>query len=95
VDACLFVSAYQNTGEIIIYPNPSYDKIEIEYNIAGDCHATYFISDLTGNILIEQKLDPGYTSTEIDLHTLSTGMYLISFFINNKGIHHEKISVIK
>lgn len=60
-----------NLLEMSIYPNPTIDIVNV--NIDDYQDAQIQISDLTGKIVLEQKLN----SSSVDVSHLSTGMYLL------------------
>jgi len=59
-------------GKFIVYPNPAYDVI----NVSGlPVNSEVRIMDLTGKLLITQKTMN--TITNIDLHKLPQGVYIL------------------
>lgn len=71
-------SVEENEMEITmdIYPNPTHDFVHLEFpeNIP---EGNIEIRDLTGRLVYSEKLTT--TSTEIDVSSLSKGMYMIHF----------------
>jgi hypothetical protein len=87
-DSCFAVTScvidYQGSGmyengiknNILIYPNPAYDRITIE-DVAAHQDETYAITNIQGRLLMQQLLRQSIT--EIDIHSLAPGMYFIRF----------------
>ena len=67
---------YVNNNDILIYPNPAHDFIQIQ---AGDLHTVRFVS-LIGETII---FTPSQTK-EINIQTLTSGVYLVECY-DNKG----------
>ncbi|PIP54266.1 MAG: hypothetical protein COX07_06245, partial [Bacteroidetes bacterium CG23_combo_of_CG06-09_8_20_14_all_32_9] len=81
-------------SQVVVYPNPSSDKINIELfdvitNIF-DCK----IYDITGRSLYAEPLEINTNHYEIDLSRFNNGIYLLEITVNNQKII-KKISVIK
>ncbi len=72
--------------EIHIYPNPTQDWIQISGQAKN---SRLIITDFTGRTLINQLIDP--VSTNIDLASLSAGIYLSSIFEDGRLIDSQKI----
>ncbi|MBA3683118.1 MAG: T9SS type A sorting domain-containing protein [Bacteroidetes bacterium] len=84
------VGLKENSGNsyITIYPNPVAGKLKLildNKNLNDLLNIT--ITDLTGKIVKEEKLNYGL-NTEIDVHKLTSGFYILN--INSKGINYNK-----
>jgi hypothetical protein len=68
-----------------LYPNPAQDFITI--NLPSDIAVNYLISDMVG-----RKLSTGNTAQQkqIDISTLTPGLYLLSFSDNDNNSHTLK-----
>ena len=58
--------------ELVIYPNPSSDKINIDSKTMFN---EYVITDVTGKIIDQKK---GFVSTQIDIKQLKAGNYILT-----------------
>ncbi len=64
--------SYFENGNFKIYPNPTYDQI----NVAGDSEITeLYIFDLTGKTVLEYT--PNSTFCTLDLSSLNNGFYIL------------------
>lgn len=61
--------------KVSVYPNPSSDRIFIQYAGQNSNPATYHISDVRGNILISKPIREQLT--EWDISKLNVGMYVL------------------
>ena len=70
---------FDNTGKIILYPNPAEDVLHVE----TDLNPEFFeITDITGRTISSGMIDRNMKS--IDIHNLSKGLYFIRFNKNSK-----------
>lgn len=65
--------------ELIIYPNPFTDEINILYPEEGDPYKRFVISDLTGKIILEGTLT-GIQKEKINAPDIASGLYTITLF---------------
>ena len=77
----------RKNNTIVLYPNPADDKINLEISaLAGIADLSIF--NPLGQMLIEYQIKD--KKTQIDISSLHSGVYFISF-INGKKIEFEKI----
>jgi hypothetical protein len=85
---CVGIKQEERKQELLIYPNPANDKINISYK----GNATEInICDLLGKEL--KRMMIASDKTEIDLAELNNGVYFISVLNNNKIVLTKKFSV--
>ena len=79
------LNTYNSSTSIEVFPNPTNSFFYIKNAKLG---STYFLSDLFGNILIEDRMDA--TSKIVDITKLSKGIYVLSVrekeYVFNKKI---------
>ena len=95
VNACTGVEELTSLDGIHIYPNPNNGVFTFTVN-ENAADLKIVISDLQGRVVyssIENNVSAGYSS-QIDLQTASTGMYLMQVTANGRQ-RVEKISVQK
>lgn len=73
--------------DVKIYPNPTRDKIN--YTIKNQNLADQIIiQDLSGKVMLTHQIG---NNSEIDLSNLSNGMYLVTFYSNNKVVAIDRV----
>ncbi len=79
-------SAVASSEEFSIYPNPSTDKIHLRLSNLSLKPATISVIDLTGKTLLTREVNP--IGDEIDISTLSPGLYFLQYNTNGELRHH-------
>jgi len=79
-------------NNIIIYPNPASDYINIEYPELKN-NTRIEIYDMQGRLFISQEFNT--TNEQIGLQKLASNTYLVKIFENNMEIRTIKIQKIK
>jgi hypothetical protein len=76
----------QNNSNILIYPNPVNDKLQISFKSLNEVKMQVEIIDLHGNILQQQTLSNqiGTNNATISVSQLHKGFYLCRFQNGNK-----------
>jgi len=82
----------QSKNEIIVYPNPSSNKIIISFNNEKENEQkwNYKLTDLSGRTMIQGVL----SNKTIDVNALSDGMYHLNLY-NDKSHYSKKITIKK
>jgi len=82
---------YEN-NEISLYPNPCNEIINFNYASNGSDNITVNITDITGKIITQYKLDlyDGINTNKLDLSSLNSGVYLLQA-INDDKVDNFKI----
>lgn len=83
------LSDVENTIEVNLYPNPAKEKVYLETK-GFENEAKAMLSDLQGRILKEIEINS--ERIEINLNTLSSGVYYLKVFDNNST---KTIKIIK
>jgi hypothetical protein len=76
-----------------VYPNPSYNELNLQYSFDGESVVTFIISDLSGRLVQQQRLAVSRGISSINIKDLPEGMYLIELF-DQKG-NSKKIKFVK
>ncbi|MBI5541131.1 MAG: PKD domain-containing protein [Bacteroidia bacterium] len=95
IQGCLVgIEEIDMDNQISIYPNPAYDKLNIELidviTNSFDCK----VYDLTGRSIGVEPFETNSNHYEIDLSRFNSGIYLLELNVNNQKVT-KKISVIK
>jgi len=82
-------------AEVIIYPNPCNDFLNISISNWDSESVKYEITNLTGQIIYSSKLviESGFAFEQIETSNLKPGMYYIIFYDKNRNIS-KKITKI-
>jgi hypothetical protein len=76
---------YDWSKSVIIYPNPTTDRLHINFPsfTSEDLHIQIF--DLTGKTVAQHTLPKGNDTITLDLHQLNIGIYFYSITSNHAG----------
>jgi hypothetical protein len=81
------------SSEVSVYPNPTKDKLNIEFTAAVSEDAMVKVMDMTGRVVkvIRASVEAGNNTIEVSLSEFSAGMYTIQLFENNSLTHVGKV----
>lgn len=82
--SCAKIVTQAESTEITLYPNPTSGIFYLDISNTPDKTMTYRISDATGKVVSESKMETSTTS--IDISQLPSGIYFISILINNREV---------
>ncbi|MDX2305579.1 MAG: LamG-like jellyroll fold domain-containing protein [Microscillaceae bacterium] len=80
------------TQGLLLYPNPSTEKVILELAHALPKTTNLFVYDQRGQLILKQTLEEGQSRYQLDIQQLSAGVYLLEFFDGNRVL---KIKLIK
>lgn len=87
------VETVESNQEIIIYPNPASDQLNITSSISSSSDVEVLLLDLIGKEILITKVN-GLQETHIDISSVSTGMYVLVIKNNaQEVIYNQKIEV--
>ena len=75
--------------DLMVYPNPGYDKIYIEYLNSDILQAQYTVYDSHGGVV---KVGTYYIHHEIEISSLANGLYYIVLIDKNNRTYSSKFS---
>jgi plastocyanin len=80
-------SCESNTNITNLYPNPTSSSITYEINADMDKEVRFFVTDVTGRVLVENTLalTQGSNSFELDASTFASGVYFITLRERNNS----------
>ncbi len=81
-----------NTIKTNIYPNPTSDILNVEFNTEGEGY-TVSIIDINGKVVLQEKLEGNVKNMTISTKDLTKGNYFINISNNNQSIT-KKIVII-
>ena len=99
--AATFIPDYTTEEEtdehnISLFPNPSSDKLFLEYDLSEVKEARFIVYDVAGKILFENILKGGKRTEEIPDLQLSNGIYIYKIITSDNNIlKQSKLTIIK
>lgn len=78
--------------ELVIYPNPTTDKLFIRFADKNENPVTVYIYDLTGKEVSKTQLQ-NQTNAEINLTNVKTGTYLVKVISNNTTLKTQLLMI--
>jgi hypothetical protein len=72
------VNDIETSNLLQVYPNPSSDQLIINYPFSSNEDETIFITDVTGKILREEKVNPSSNHYVMKVNDLLPGIYLLT-----------------
>jgi hypothetical protein len=70
---------YKNRGSI--FPNPANNSVHVSLKSAGN--STLFVSDVSGKIVFNEKIDLSNGGTNVDISKLNNGMYIFKIALED------------
>ncbi|MBU3677247.1 MAG: T9SS type A sorting domain-containing protein, partial [Chitinophagaceae bacterium] len=76
-----------------VYPNPTSNLLQIDYTSATSAPVQIILRDMTGRILYETEMNSliGENNNEIDMSSLSNGLYWLTLNQEGKRIYAQKV----
>jgi hypothetical protein len=100
IDACDLgfrlakVQPAANKSGFRFFPNPASDLLNVEYSVAENDNASLLILDMTGRIILNQKLVNGeHLSTSISVADMASGVYYTDLQVNGQSVAKNKLVV--
>lgn len=76
---------------IKVYPNPSQDKVTIEFENILELDALFELMDLSGRVILTKILPQGTRSTIHELPQIADGLYTYKIVIHNGKTYNGKL----
>jgi hypothetical protein len=81
---------YYKDLQFDVYPNPSHDKLNVQYNLEKADNAYLEIIDLQGRILRSMPLIYEHTNEEVNISDLANGVYFLRMSNSEKSVYYSK-----
>ncbi|MEO1258026.1 MAG: reprolysin-like metallopeptidase [Bacteroidota bacterium] len=91
-DAVTDVDEAIQSNEMLLYPNPANDKLNVQFNAPLQNEATLVLTDVQGKVLGQQQIQQQTDLFRIDLEGLSDGVYFMTI-TSADGVMTEKFIV--
>jgi hypothetical protein len=62
-----------------LYPNPAQDVVYLSLGKPAENQGMIRVMDLSGRLVLEADMEPGYSVRQLDISDLSEGVYLVSW----------------
>jgi len=79
----------------LVYPNPASNAFTLEYIMGLEETGSAHLYGIAGNLILSQSLGSETGKTEIDLGSVSSGLYLLQVQVNGETKLSERVSVIR
>jgi hypothetical protein len=77
-----------------LYPNPNNGIFTLSYNLAKDItEADVVITDVTGKLMYQNKLDTGNHSISLKLQNVQSGIYFVKVMNGKETISVNKVII--
>lgn len=86
-------STNENDNRVKLYPNPSQNIVYYETQLNDYESGILLFYDVIGNQVMVQQLNAGYNKLNIDISTLSNGLYLYRLFVNSEFAGQNKLII--
>ena len=88
----IWVKTFTPDKPFVVYPNPSTDKITVEFHI-NPLGAEFGLYDLTGRQVLTDKMAPNRDLVELDIGKLKSGLYILKVIMPGRRPVMEKVVV--
>ncbi|MHB1279123.1 MAG: T9SS type A sorting domain-containing protein [Bacteroidia bacterium] len=98
LDPTLSIPATHTPSEVILYPNPSVDYFEVEFELEQKQDLRFRVIDLQGKeitILHEERVKSGTNRFRFATTPLPAGTYLLVIESGTQNIHTERFVVVR
>jgi len=83
-----------SNAEVRFYPNPASDMINIEYSVNENDNVVLNIMDMTGRIIMSEKLLSGdHMLSNFSVANISSGVYYSDLRVNDQSVKKDKLVV--
>src|SRR5690606_23923923 len=83
------INELSNSNDLIIFPNPAKNNIQINLSNFDDNFNEVIILDISGKAVLSHSISNNDANLNIDVSSLSNGIYTISI-ISNEQVLHQK-----
>lgn len=75
-------------GDILVYPNPLFENLIIDFNLKNDESLKLTVTDMAGRLILERSysLQSGIHKITLDLSQLASGAYQLSFMSSQRYV---------
>ena len=82
----------QNSPTLSLYPNPAIDATNVSFTLPdGSTDASLHITDILGNEIKSYAIQNSQKEMQVDVHSISSGIYLVSLIANGRTVATQKM----
>jgi hypothetical protein len=103
-DACTYAYRTESSGStsntlpvnggVHVFPNPASDHLNVEYSASSNDNVEIHIINMTGKVVLSQKLESGAGSSSISTSDLAPGAYFSDMIINGTSVQKNKLTIL-
>jgi hypothetical protein len=99
LDGCELPFRLSNTqpvasSEFRVFPNPATSAVTVEYTVADNDNADLNLMDISGRVILSQKLVSGdHATTTLNVADLASGIYYSDLRVNGQSVKKDKLVV--
>ncbi|NOX84566.1 MAG: T9SS type A sorting domain-containing protein [Chlorobi bacterium] len=88
IDNCTGIGENRNNGELLVYPNPAQNILNVEFKAEVSGNVQVIVVNLTGQKLLQKEVDAtnGKQSLRFDISGLQQGLYIIKIQSGNEVV---------
>lgn len=88
-------NVHTGLNQVSVYPNPATDHLSVDFTAEASQHILYSLVDVQGNVIEtnEWNCTTGKNHMNLDVHTLSNGMYHLMMFDAKGNSHVEEVII--
>jgi hypothetical protein len=90
------VNTFNSANEVVIFPNPSADNMNVSVDLIKGGQASLVVYDLAGRTVYSnvQSMNSGKNLSTVDVSSLAAGSYLLNISVNGETVN-KAFSVVK
>lgn len=82
-------------SDMIIYPNPASESVNLEYGIYEGQNAQLEIFDLSGKLVLTKKLVKQQEVYSIETSLLQAGVYMLRIVVDGEATEVKRLIIVK
>ncbi len=88
------INELSDSKDFLIYPNPAKNNIQLDFTNLNEDFDKLTIIDISGKTVLTQSISNNDANMNIDVSSLTNGIYTISI-ISNEQVLHQKMTINK
>ena len=76
-----------------VFPNPTSEKISVEFDFDPPFRTMYYLTDATGRVLEQGRIETPEREWELELSTKTSGLVLLTVVVEDKFYLTERVII--